>query len=110
MSEVIVKEITCRSCKHIFGDFRKSCPACGTHRSWRDIDKTQQRNAPPIKQQSRRRRARDNDCIFCYKKGATEVCPHCSERIHKTCLSLHGRMCEQFQKERAEVAAKKDQE
>ena len=58
------------------------------------------RNAPKVIPNMRRRRARDNDCIFCEKKGATEVCPHCKERIHKTCLTLHSRMCEEFQKQR----------
>lgn len=88
------EEVSCKSCTHLYGAFRERCPACGTRKPPVSRKVMKQRQSAPL---HRRRRARDNDCIFCEKKGATEVCPHCKERIHKTCLTLHGRMCEEFQ-------------
>jgi hypothetical protein len=93
------EEVKCKSCSHLYGAFRDRCPACGTRKP---PTPNKFRNAPKMIVNVRRRRARDNDCIFCYKTGATEVCPHCKERIHKTCLTLHARMCEEFQRQQKE--------
>ena len=91
--------VTCKACEHQYGAWRERCPACGTL-------------TPPPPKAERERTARERnaetravkqrvrsltECIFCQLRGAKETCPHCDEKIHRTCLRLHVGDCERFQ-------------
>ena len=110
--------LICKDCSNQYGRWRPQCPTCGTKTPARDYASPSAPATQPkltrtklVTATLRRVRAiivRLSSCIVCRRAGAKLTCPHCDERIHKGCLSLHHVECKAFQVLRAAEIVKLD--
>ena len=107
--------LICGTCSNQYGRWRPQCPACGTRTPMRDYAQPLKAGTLQKKKVFRvthrreivlGRKLRLSACIVCRRAGAKVMCPHCDERIHKGCLSLHHDACKAFQVLRAAEIAK----
>lgn len=89
--------LICKTCENQYGKWRSHCPVCRT-----PTPKTEEFNTPRVVV-ARKQRDSKSQCIFCRHRGAKHECPHCNEKIHRTCLGLHAPECQQFQIEREKL-------
>ena len=81
----------CEVCQYQYGLFRPQCSACGAKNH--TVESTPQKRAA-VKGERQRK---PGECIFCRRRKAKDVCPHCDEPIHHNCLGLHAKPCAEFQ-------------
>lgn len=93
--------LICKCCGNQYGKFRHRCPACGTHTPASQLETFNTpravQAAPAKPRKAREQKPKKNECILCRRAGAKAQCPHCNERIHPGCLSLHATDCATFQ-------------
>lgn len=105
MTDELRMTLICPCCSNQYGKWRPQCPACGTPRPEQKTERVEAKDRRlddmrRIKQRradAREKKKLAKECIVCRRGGAKLKCPHCEEKIHKGCLSLHADDCAAFQ-------------